>query len=127
MEIGQFVKEGFQLHKASAFKIMLTVIALAIFLLALSEFSSEQKLHIEQAQQAAIAVENHTTTINEIQQAITELKASNAADHTTTIKYINCVLVGLTEAGANGTPGSALAIYQTCLANSQIPPGTVTN
>lgn len=117
----QFIKEGFYSHKATAFKGILVFIALVVFLLAISSFSTSQRLKSEQTQESQAAVLNHTKTIEEIQQAVNQLKASNAADHTTTIKYINCVLVGLTEAGQTD---NALTVYQTCLANSQIPPGT---
>jgi long-subunit fatty acid transport protein len=124
MTVDQFLKEGFHEHKASAFKFVLSLVAAAIFLFAASAFNTSQHLKAQQTAESQAAVANHTKTIDEIQQAVSQLKASNQADHTTTIKYINCVLVGLTEAGA---AGNALSVYQTCLANSQIPVGTTGN
>lgn len=118
MGIATFLKEGFHSHKATAFKITLVFIALAVFLLAISQYSTAQHLKSQQTLQAQKSVAAHTQTLDEIQQAVIELKASNAADHTATIKYINCVLVGLSAAGATG---NALPVYQTCLLNSQIP------
>jgi Tfp pilus assembly protein PilV len=118
-----FIKEGLHAHKASAFKVVLILVAIAVFLLAVSQFSTAQHLKTEQSIQSQKALAAHTQTLDEIQSAVTQLKASNAADHTVTIKYINCVLVGITAAGANG---NALPVYRTCLANSQIP-GTPMN
>lgn len=118
----QFIKEGFHSHKASAFKIILSLVAIVVFLFAISAYNTSQDFKAQQALQSQKSVAAHTQTLNEIQSAVTQLKASNEADHTTTIKYINCVLVGLTEAGQSG---NALSVYQTCLANSQIPASTV--
>lgn len=124
MGIRQFLGEGFHEHKTTAFKWILSLVAVGVFFLAISTFSTSQRLRAEQQAQSQSAVANHTQTLDEIKAAVSQLKASNEADHTTTIKYINCVLVGLTEAGQSG---NALSVYQTCLANSQIPANTTGN
>lgn len=126
MGIGQFLKEGFHEHKASAFKIILSLVAVVVFLFAISAYNTSQNLKTEQTQAYQAAVLNHTKTIDEIQAAVVALKASNAADHTVTIKYINCVLVGITQANPPNSQSAVLAVYQSCLANSQIA-GTPAN
>lgn len=121
MSIVEFIKEGFHAHKASGFKIILTIIAIIIFLFTGSAYVTSQHIQDQNAANSQKSVANHTETLAEIKNAVNELKANNAVDHQTTIKYINCVLVGITEAPSQT---QALAVYQTCLANSQIPPGT---
>lgn len=118
MSTKQFLKEGFHSHKASGVKIILVLIAIIAVLASLQSYGNSSRVRETQAKQSQAAIANHTQTLDEIQQAVTELKASNAADHTATIKYINCVLVGLSTAGASG---NALPVYQTCLASSQLP------
>lgn len=126
MGAGQFLKEGFHSHKATAFKGILTFLAIAIFLFALSTFNTSERVKTQQVEEAQAAVLAHTKTIDEIQAAVVALKASNAADHTVTIKYINCVLVGITQASPPDSQSAILAVYQQCLANSQLP-GTPAN
>ena len=116
MGVIEFLKEGFIHHKATAFKGILSFVAIVVFLFALSAFNTSQRIKEQQAAQSQSAVANHTQTLNEIENAVEQLKASNQADHTQTIKYINCVLVGVTGI----TPGTesqsqALSVYQTCL------------
>ena len=116
MGLIEFLKEGFHEHKASGFKIILVVVAIIIFLFAGEAYDTSQRLKEQQALQSQASVANHTQTLNEIENAVEQLKASNQADHTQTIKYINCVLVGITGI----TPGAdsqsqALSVYQTCL------------
>lgn len=126
MGVIAFLKEGFIHHKATAFKGILSFVAVVVFLFALSSFNTSERLKAQQAAQAQSAVTNHTQTLNEIQNAVTQLKASNQADHTVTIKYINCVLVGITQANPPNNQAAILAVYKQCLANSQIP-GTPVN
>lgn len=114
------LKEGFIHHKATAFKGILSFVAVVVFLFALSAFNTSERLKTQQAAQAQSAVTNHTQTLKEIENAVEQLKASNQADHTQTIKYINCVLVGVTGI----TPGTesqsqALSVYQTCLTENR--------
>lgn len=72
------------------------------------------------SQNAEQSVHNHTQTLTEIQQAINQLKQSNEADHVQTVKYINCVLVGITQASPPSSQSAILAIYQTCLTDAGI-------
>jgi len=113
-------------HKPTVLKIALVIVALIFLGLSIVDLATTQHARNQQAVLAQEAVLNHTKTIGEIQQAVNELKASNAADHTVTIKYINCVLVGITQANPPDSQSAILAVYQQCLANSQIP-GTPVN
>lgn len=126
MGIIAFLKEGFIHHKATAFKGILSFVAVVVFLFALLAFNTSERLKAQQAAQARSTVTNHTQTLNEIKNAVTQLKASNQADHTVTIKYINCVLVGITQANLSNNQAAILAVYKQCLSNSQIP-GTPLN
>lgn len=126
MGVGQFLKEGFHKHKASAFKIILSLVAVIVFLFAISAYNTSQNLKSQQALQSQKSVAAHTQTLDQIKvlttqlnTAVTQLKNSNAADHTQTIKYINCVLVGVTgiSSGIN-SQSQALTVYQTCLAEN---------
>lgn len=119
MSIGQFLKEGFHEHKAAAFKGILTLIAIVVFLFAASAYSTSQDFKAQQALQSQNSVAAHTQTLQEIQNAVTQLKNNNAADHTQTIKYINCVLVGVTGISSSvNSQSQALTVYQTCLAEN---------
>lgn len=51
--------------------------------------------------------------------AVTELEHNNQVNHDTTIKYLNCVLVGVTTSSV-ASPNQALAIYQSCLSVSGV-------
>lgn len=82
-------------------KVLSAVISLSLFAGAAFILAKSQSIHAQ--------------TLNEIQQAVTELKNSNAADHAQTVKYINCVLVGVTNSPSQT---QALAVYQECLAIS---------
>lgn len=95
-------------HKANYLKAFFILVALVLLIGAGFIYSNSQR---HQAQ----AVANHTETLNEIQKAVTELKASNQADHAQTVKYINCVLVGITNSASQS---QALAVYQNCLSLS---------
>lgn len=96
-------------------KLFLVIIAIVIFAFAGFSFANSQKVKDSQAKQSEQAVANHTQTLNEIQTAVTQLKNSNAADHAQTVKYINCVLVGVTTTVSQT---QALTVYQECLAAS---------
>jgi maltose-binding protein MalE len=119
-------KELVKTHKPTAVKIVLVVVALIFLGLSIVDFASNQSTKAQQTANSQAAVANHTQTLDEIKQAVNQLKASNAADHTVTIKYINCVLVGITQANPPDSQSAILAVYQQCLADSQIP-GTPVN
>jgi predicted PurR-regulated permease PerM len=81
---------------------------------------------VQQNKNSQRAVTSHTQTLQQIQAldeeiktAVSELKASNTADHSQTVKYINCVLVGITN---SPTPSQALTVYQTCLVSAGVTP-----
>jgi hypothetical protein len=120
------IRELVSTHKPRAIKITLVIIAIIFLLLSIADFASGQQTRQRQAATSQAAVANHTQTLDEIKQAVNQLKTNNAADHTVTIKYINCVLVGITQANPSGSQTAILAVYQNCLANSQIP-GTPLN
>lgn len=104
-------------NHASFVKLLITVVAVAFFIVAIVVIHNTERLNHNQQVASNAAVINHTQTLNYIKQAVTQLKASNAADHAQTVTYINCVLVGLTNSTAQS---QALAIYKQCLANSGI-------
>lgn len=76
-------------------------------------------IFINSEHRSQVELQDHTQTLTEIQHAVTELKSSNVADHQQTVKYINCVLVGITEA-TPGNQAGVLSVYQECLANAGI-------
>ena len=80
-------------------------------------FLSAVIITVRQNNQANQAVANHTQTLNEIRDAVSQIKTNNQMAHAQTVKYINCVLVGITN-----SPGQsqALTVYQTCLRNAGI-------
>jgi uncharacterized protein HemX len=114
------LKTLFVTHKPTAIKVALVIIAVAVFGFSLVSFVNSQNARDQQTQNSQSVVENHTETLNEIKQAVADLKASNAADHTQTVQYINCVLVGITD---SSSPAQAQATYQTCL----VAAGVTTN
>lgn len=104
-----------RIHKLGFTKILLSVIAIVFVILGVYVFTNSQTANSQRARQSQQAVANHTETLNEIQQAVIQLKNSNAADHAQTVKYINCVLVGVTDSTSQS---QALAVYQQCLVAS---------
>lgn len=112
------LSEKISQHKPTALKVALAAVAIIILVLAFISFTNSEHIKDQQTTAEQNSLENHTQILNEIQKAVNELKSNNATDHATTIKYINCVLVGITE--AQGQAG-ALSVYQTCLANSDLP------
>ena len=104
-------------HKTLALKVLLSMIAVVLLTVAFITFDNSQRLADRQALQSQQSVANHTQTLNEIKQAVEELKANNAADHQQTVQYINCVLVGVTDSSSQS---QALSVYKTCLINAGI-------
>lgn len=104
-------------HKSLTLKVLSILVSIVLFVGAGIIITNSQNVKSAQAKQSQEAVANHTQTLLEIQQAVTQLKSSNAADHKQTVKYINCVLVGITD---SPTQSQALAVYQECLAASGV-------
>lgn len=105
------------LTESQIFKLSAIVVAVGLFIVAGISLINSQNFKAQQARNSQSAVAAHTQTLNEIDSAITQLKNSNAADHAQTVKYINCVLVGITNSPSQS---QALAVYQECLASSGV-------
>lgn len=110
------------LTESQILKLSAVIVGLVLFVIAGGIFVNSQNVRLEQARQSQDAVANHTQTLRQIQTleedintAVTQLKSSNAADHEQTVKYINCVLVGVTN---SPSPSQALVVYQECLGAS---------
>lgn len=114
------------INKAQVTKLLLLVVALALFVGAAITFANSQNVKAQQARQAQQSVANHTQTLNQIADAVAQLKQNNQINHDTTIKYINCVLVGISSASSKD---QILAVYQACLAGSGIqnPPSSTSS
>lgn len=105
------------LSESQIFKIAAVLVAVGLFVVAGFSLVNSQNFKVQETRNSQSAVAAHTQTLNEIDNAITQLKNSNAADHAQTVKYINCVLVGIT---GSSTQAEALAVYQECLASSGV-------
>lgn len=66
-------------------------LTLLFFLLAGLSYANSQKVKQAQASQAQRAVNNHTETLNDIDNAVLQLKQDNQTRHDTTIRYIQCL------------------------------------
>lgn len=98
-------------------KILAVAVAVVLLVWAGFIWTNSQRVAHQQTVAAQDSITNHTQTLNEIEKAVNELKANNAADHQQTVEYINCVLVGVTNSTSQN---QALAVYQTCLATEGI-------
>lgn len=91
-------------------KLITPVITALVFLTAILVFINSQ--HRSQAE-----VQNHTQTLQQISQAVNQIKANNQINHDTTIKYIQCVLD--TSIAAQQQPITK-DTFNTCLKNSGV-------
>jgi hypothetical protein len=106
-----------KLQTTHMFKALAVVVTIIIMVFAIVSLINSQHTKEIQARQAQASVANHTQTLNEIKKAVSTLEASNKADHAQTVQYINCVLVGITNATS---PTAAQVTYKSCLADSGI-------
>lgn len=113
-----------KLHKLDSIKLLMVIMTVFLVAGAVLIFVNSTKAREQASASSQQAVANHTQTLEQIQvleqqikTAVTQLKDSNSADHAQTVKYINCVLVGITEATPGNQP-AVLSVYQECLAAS---------
>lgn len=103
-------------HKANAIKVLIILSAVAMFAGAVIIYAGSQRVAHQQAIAAQQQVLNHTQTLNQINNIVTQLEKNNQVNHDTTIKYLQCIVQGL----ITSTPQTAQGSFNACLAVSGI-------
>lgn len=105
-------------NKSHVLKIVAIVIALILFIGAALIFTNSQNVKEEQAKQSQEQVANHTQTLQQIQDIVTQIKQNNQQNHDTTIKYIQCVV----QSFFGTTPSEVQADFNSCVSEAGLAP-----
>lgn len=111
--------KNFSFTKVITIKVLLVVGAMVLFALAAQTFIDTQQNKARASHQAQQAVFNHTETLDEIKNAVDQLKANNQKNHDTTVAYIKCIIDTSVMANQNQQPITEQT-YNSCLVDAGV-------
>ena len=98
-------------HKPLLVKLLIVLAILVLTVATFVSYADSQKVKADQSAQARSAVFNHTETLNDIKQAVTNIENNQKTNSTAIIDYINCLINSNVT-----TPAQVQAAEATCKA-----------